>query len=170
MTAGRHFYRCFRCCHTIAVEGKLDPEAARCACDGKLELLGRVAPARRRLVLDSERCACDGRCTHAPGPSCDCSCGGANHGTGRLVPVLVDAGGVPRLQVASAEECKARAAEFTAAMEPLRARLRDLRARRSDNWWRGPSSDERHLADQIARIVKLRTHKGRMSAIARALA
>jgi hypothetical protein len=26
-------------------------------------------------------CPCDGRCTGARGHSCDCSCGGANHGS-----------------------------------------------------------------------------------------
>lgn len=30
-----------------------------------------------RLVEDKK---CDGRCMGATGPSCDCSCGGANHG------------------------------------------------------------------------------------------
>jgi hypothetical protein len=28
----------------------------------------------------SENRKCDARCTNATGPSCDCSCGGANHG------------------------------------------------------------------------------------------
>lgn len=37
---------------------------------------------------------CDGRCTNAPGPSCDCQCGGENHGSGKLVPKAVNRGAV----------------------------------------------------------------------------
>ena len=122
-TTDRHYYRCRSCCFVVALEGKLESTVnettggteykLRCVCDGKLELLGRVCRARRGLVLDSERCACDGRCTNAPGPSCDCKCGGGNHGTGRMVPIEIDAGGIPRLVVGAAAEvaaCKARAA------------------------------------------------------------
>jgi hypothetical protein len=47
--------------------------AARCPDHGvyKLSYLkGHLAPDHK----------CDARCTTATGPSCDCSCGGANHG------------------------------------------------------------------------------------------
>ena len=40
---------------------------------------------------------CDGRCTGAKGPTCDCPCGGINHGTGRVVVRKVDAGPAPRI-------------------------------------------------------------------------
>lgn len=168
MLTHRFYYRCFACCHVAAADAKLDT-AVRCMCDGKLELLGRVSPARRGLVRDSERCACDARCTNAPGPSCDCRCGGENHGTGRVVPILVDAGGVPRLRVDSEAECRARAEEFSAAMAPLRARLRAMRSKRAGEVypWNRETPQERALSDQIARVVALRTHKGRVAAIAR---
>ena len=47
--------------------------AARCPEHGvyRLQLVkGRLAPDHK----------CDARCTTATGPSCDCSCGGENHG------------------------------------------------------------------------------------------
>lgn len=172
----RHYYRCRACCHVVAVEGTLVSAPAangateittRCVCDGRLELLGRVARNKRGLVLDSERCACDGRCTSAPGPMCDCSCGGVNHGTGRVVAVEVDAGGIPRLAVGAAAEvdaCKARAAEYAAAMEPHRSALRTMRQDRVISG-RRPTLAEDQLAAALGSISRLRTHKGRLTAI-----
>lgn len=174
MTIARHYYRCRACCHVVAVEGKLETEQApngatvpiaRCACDGRLELLGRVGP-KPGLWRDSERCACDARCTNAPGPSCDCRCGGANHGTGRVVPVEVAAGGVPRLRVDCADACRARAAEYAAAAEPHRARLRAMRQVRADSGRLRPTWEEQALADALGKIAALRTHKGRLRALA----
>ena len=176
--AARHYYRCRACCHVVAVEGTLVSAPAangsgateittRCVCDGRLELLGRVAKNKRGLVLDSERCACDGRCTSAPGPMCDCRCGGVNHGTGRVVAVEVDAGGIPRLVVGAAAEvdaCKARAAEYAAAMEPHRAALRTMRQDRVISG-RRPTLAEDQLAAALGSISRLRTHKGRLVAI-----
>jgi len=45
-----------------------------------------------KYVKTENRPPCDGRCTHASGPHCDCMCGGANHGSGKLVPVVVKEG------------------------------------------------------------------------------
>lgn len=178
-TTDRHYYRCRSCCFVVALEGKLELTVnettggteykLRCVCDGKLELLGRVCRARRGLVLDGERCACDGRCTNAPGPSCDCKCGGVNHGTGRMVPIEIDAGGIPRLVVGAAAEvasCKARAAEYTAAMAPFREALRAMRQARVISG-RRPTLDEDSLASALGSISRLRTHKGRLAAIAK---
>ncbi len=169
----RFFYRCRACCHVVAVDGELEMVtsangarvvATRCACDGKLELMGRVG-RKPGLVLDSQRCACDARCTCATGPSCDCSCGGVNHGTGRVVPIEVDAGGVPRLVVQDVDACRVRATEYAAAMAPLRAKLRDLRGQRPA--WRDlPTRDEDALQTAISRVAALRTHKGRIKAAA----
>lgn len=178
--SNRHFYRCYACCHVVAVEGKLEYAdrrdggkeiAVRCLCDGKLELLGRVA-RKSGLVRDEERCACDGRCTNAPGPSCDCRCGGENHGTGRVVPIEVDAGGVPRVRVENEQECRARAAEYAAAVQPLRDRLQAMRKAREGACypWNRATPAERSLSDALAAISALRTHKGRLTAIARSVA
>lgn len=172
--SNRFFYRCRACCHFVAVEGELEQVptknggreiSTRCACDGKLELMGRVG-RKPGLVLDSTRCACDARCTCATGPMCDCSCGGVNHGTGRVVPIEIGAGGVPRLAVLDVDACKARAAEYAAAMEPHRAELRALRAARPA-WRHSPTDAEYALETALGNISKLRTHKGRLAAIAK---
>lgn len=174
--SNRHFYRCRSCCHVLAVEGKLETEVTergarlkvRCLCDGNLELMGRVS-RKPGLVLDSERCACDSRCTNAPGPSCECRCGGENHGTGRVVPIEIDAGGVPRLVAEDATECRRRAEEYAAAMEPHRARLQAMRERRAGECypWNRETPIERALSERLSGIGALRTHKGRLSAIAK---
>ena len=49
-----------------------------------------------RLSRAEDRCPCDRRCTNATGPNCECSCGGVNHGSGRLVRVDIDCGPVPQ--------------------------------------------------------------------------
>lgn len=159
-TIARCYYRCLACCEVAVVETSL-PSEARCLCDGRMQLLGRVGPGRR-LVRDAERCPCDGRCTGAPGPSCDCRCGGVNHGTGRVVPVLVDAGGVPRVRVSDEAACRIRAAEYRSTTRPYKERVKQLRERA------GRSTEaERHLADALAGVSALRTHKGRMEALAK---
>lgn len=53
------------------------------------KIMGKVH--RGRLVDVRYAPPCDGRCTNAQGPSCDCQCGGANHGSGRLVEVITKA-------------------------------------------------------------------------------
>lgn len=63
-----------------------------CDCNGSVEFMGVVQGDK--YVKTENRSPCDGRCTHAHGPSCDCECGGANHGTGRLVQVTVAEGKV----------------------------------------------------------------------------
>mgnify|MGYP000877202420 CR=1 FL=1 len=156
----RCYCRCLACSEVAVVEEAI-PADARCLCDGRLRLLGRVGPGKR-LVREVDRCPCDGRCTGAPGPSCDCRCGGANHGSGRVVSVLVDAGGVPRVQVSDEASCRARAAEYNAARQPYMERVKQLRARA------GRSTEaERRLVDALSSISALRSHKGRMSAFAK---
>lgn len=44
---------------------------------------GREYPMVQRIKATlSEKHKCDSRCTNAKGPTCVCSCGGANHGSG----------------------------------------------------------------------------------------
>jgi hypothetical protein len=42
-----------------------------------------------------DECPCDARCTNAKGPSCNCSCGGANHGAGHAVDLRCDSVALP---------------------------------------------------------------------------
>lgn len=63
-----------------------------CDCEGTVQFMGEVHGDK--FIKTANRPACDGRCTHAHGPSCDCACGGANHGTGRTVQTIVSEGKV----------------------------------------------------------------------------
>jgi len=90
--AVRYFHRCADCLSVVTLDREY--RAATCGeCGGAVEFMGRTE--RNRLVKDAMLCPCDARCTGARGPSCDCRCGGENHGSNLWVPVTVDAGGVP---------------------------------------------------------------------------
>lgn len=156
LNPSRFYLRCLRCCAVVATEGQPDP-ATVCVCGGRLKLMGRVGP-KRGLVRDEDRCACDGRCTNATGPSCDCSCRGANHGSQRLTPIVVDAGSLPRLAPVDPEECLRRAAEYQAKIAPLRKARNE--AREAGHYHR-----ERTLTAAISYIAGLTSHKGRMAKI-----
>ncbi len=47
-----------------------------------------ASPLPRRSIVKGRYSAhrrCDARCENAVGPSCECQCGGANHGRGYLI-------------------------------------------------------------------------------------
>lgn len=169
-TRRRYFHRYKSCLEVIATDEQIDRDTARCVCDGKLEDLGWVFPHGGRLRRGEERCPCDARCTNAPGPRCECSCGGVNHGSGRVVIVNVDAGGVPRLTPSTPERCIARAAEYRDALGQIWAVHRAAKREREARNGRGPSRREHEILEDIGRIQKLRTHAGRLKAIAAWLA
>jgi hypothetical protein len=130
----RWFLRCLDCLSIAATDQ--DPQymamfqgvklgttqkRIKCECGGVMQLMGRVQRSGR-LMFEEERCACDSRCTHATGPNCECSCNGANHGTGRMRCVSIDAGGLPVVQGADLKVAQ----EFRAAVEAARARFMGL--------------------------------------------
>ena len=103
----RHYYRCVDCLSVVVADDKIRPvqippsyaySYGECgACGGRIEYLGEVCRdhwQRREL-----RVPCDARCTGAIGPHCECQCGGENHGSNRLVEVVVETGKLPRLMV-----------------------------------------------------------------------
>src|SRR5688572_26941387 len=100
----RAFYRCGQCCHVFAIaQTERGPvKGLTCACEGECAFMGFVARAGNRLFDHGKACPCDARCTHAKGPSCDCSCGGANHGTQALVDVIIDLGAAPKIRILDA--------------------------------------------------------------------
>lgn len=84
-----YYHKCLDCLTPFSsTERKID----ECDCCGPVILMGMVHGDK--FIQQGNRPACDGRCTHAHGPSCDCACGGANHGTGRTVSVVVNEGKV----------------------------------------------------------------------------
>jgi hypothetical protein len=66
-----------------------------------------------------------------------------------------------------AAECCRRAAEYAAAMEPHCAALRSMREARAWRFNSRPSCDEDRLARALGHVSALRTHKGRLAAIAK---
>ena len=155
----RYYWRCRDCLSVFAVDGEY--RDMRCACGGTARCMGRVQGVR--LTRTEHLCPCDGRCTGASGPSCDCSCGGENHGTGRVVPVAVDVGAAPVASVVVGDKERARAEEYRAALAPLLAELNALRGR---GWLAGPDYARLcNLEHRLAFARKSLTHSARMQCL-----
>ncbi len=181
MTAPRrYFVRCADCLGVWAVESEREPLAAECGvCGGPVECMGAVARDgwAVRTVME---CPCDERCTNAKGPKCDCSCGGKNHGSHRLVPVEYT-NGKPRLTAAPdakllavAQEWRDNAREVRAELDASpggaahRARFRDGRYVTPAEW---AELRRYEAAVRLCHEARAgRTHKGRMNKLAAALA
>lgn len=118
----RWYYRCLDCLTVCAAES--NHAKIKCACGGMCENMGKVSGLR--LTMTHLACACDERCTSATGPNCTCSCGGENHGSGRVVEVVLDAGPLPVLQCELTDKARADLAEFRAAYTPLRDEYRAM--------------------------------------------
>lgn len=125
----RHFYRCIDCLSVVATETKIQPvqippayvySFCECgACGGRIEYTGEVE--RDRLQKTAFTVPCDSRCTNAFGPRCDCQCGGANHGSHRVVEVVVEVGKVPRLIVP--EDAKVKGEAYRALVQAVQNAL-----------------------------------------------
>jgi hypothetical protein len=171
----RHYYRCVDCLTVMAAEVKLPYlqgswryHAICDACGGKVEYMGEVH--RDRLTVTQHQTPCDDRCTHARGPSCDCKCGGKNHGSHLTVAVRLDAGAIPHLETPdpararlAAEQYRARAQRVQQAINDRYGRVMDLKRAGVyldggdyGHWCRGA---EAQRALNAAR--QLRTHAGR---------
>jgi hypothetical protein len=84
-----YYHKCNDCLTPFSsIEKKVDI----CDCGGSIAYMGIVQGDKWEKT--EQRAPCDGRCTHAHGPHCDCSCGGVNHGTGRVVATIVAEGKV----------------------------------------------------------------------------
>lgn len=164
----RTYLRCRACLTTVVVEGKVDADAACGGCGGTFSVVGKVKG--KAVFRDELRCACDGRCTNAPGPACDCSCGGANHGTGRVVTVEVEAGRAV-VRTPDPATAAARAAEYRAALAAADAAIvarhgRDLERYKAGEFLPRPTWDAIER-DRAARrhAAGLKTHSKRVAAL-----
>lgn len=164
----RTYLRCRDCLTTVVVEGKVAANPTCAACGGTFARVGVVKAAR--VFRLEERCACDGRCTNAPGPSCDCSCGGVNHGTGRVVTVEVEIGRAV-VRTPDAATAKARAKQFKDAVFMLNAAIGqkfrgDLDNYKAGRWVPRDVWDAiRSVHDRRRRAVAGKVHKARIKAI-----
>jgi len=168
----RWFLRCPDCLSVAAVDAAGPPHGTVCnVCSVRFELMGRVSVDR--LVKTELRCPCDDRCTCASGPKCSCHCGGKNHGSGLVIEVQIDAGGVPRVTPPDARAAQRRD-EWRAALERATeaAPGREQAGRKADGEYLSPAGFEMYLQhgrwmQEIRRIRHLRTHTGRMKAISK---
>lgn len=169
----RWYIRCRDCLAVAAIEVDSVPRDLKCPCGGNVLCMGRVF--RDRLVRDHQDCPCDTRCTNASGPNCDCQCGGANHGSGMLVTVTRDAGGIPRAEIPPNSEL---AVAWRKALDDATAKAHTTAAYAAyEHKQRGEwVSNFQAYLDYCSylsarRAAKARTsHKGRMKVLAEALA
>jgi len=123
----RFCYKCRECLAvffiepTEAVGFAKAPPVVECGCGARAELMGRVSPDHKRILSEGYECACDGRCTGAVGPWCTCHCGGVNHGTGAVVPVVFDV--TNKIPKAQNKPNTAVANEFKAAVKAAEERI-----------------------------------------------
>jgi hypothetical protein len=166
--AGRRwFVRCRDCLSVAAVDETFN-RASCGACNGQIEIMGEVA--EDRLIRREHRTACDERCTSARGPICCCKCGAANHGTGRVVEVIHDAGPVPRVMMRGPVMARVTAQEFRDACTAVLAQLDPLRARRAIGHLPDRDFDRmRRLSAALTRAHAARTHAGRLKTLRDAL-
>ena len=124
LTAGkRGCYRCADCLSVLFVDAAPGPwnELTCGACDGRMDWQGYVG--RESLYRTYTDSACDFQCTSARRPMCDCKCGGEHHGTKRTVPVIRDAGAIPKATPPDAAKCALIADTFRKERDAARARL-----------------------------------------------
>lgn len=179
-TAGRrHFWRCLDCLSVMATDGEkadfqhYDPGrgvvfSLKCGCNGRLDYMGEVH--RDRLATESWACPCDARCTNAPGPKCECSCGGKNHGTGIVVRVLKDAGGVPRITPPNAARAALIATAFRMAKAEARERIGwafTAMARKDRGEWVANYSEASRAIRGLTAAAGILNHKQRLQALER---
>lgn len=172
MRVDRWYVRCRDCLSVAGVDARPAWEMECGLCLGRVEVMGQVRGVGRAsyLVTHVEHLApCDARCTNASGPSCDCPCGGKNHGTGRVVAIEHGAK-LPRVSMPSREEALERAREWKTENE--RARTTgpgQLAASHAGGNWLSRSDWE--IAERYRAIIhharSLRTHRGRMALLRR---
>jgi hypothetical protein len=173
-TATRHFLRCRGCLSIMAIAADRPPAAMRCsACEGGIEVMGQVRI--QRILRLEDHTACDLRCTMASGPSCDCQCGGKNHGSGIMVTAAHDVGGIPRVNPPNPEKARRTHSEWLQAAQATRARIakhfpqaeRARAGERLAGWDSNQAERGARFLDQVLAAGVLKTHHGRLHALAK---
>lgn len=95
MVSELHYFRCDDCLSAMTVKesdlpGNPHTCNGSCVCTGPIRHIGRVHETY--YEREGQKAPCDKRCTNATGPDCSCKCNCKNHGTGRLVTVVVEQG------------------------------------------------------------------------------
>jgi len=182
----RHFYRCADCLTVVAVADRLEeiyddrrgrvPKAICDACEGGIEYLGETVADSFLQKQTGWRPICDARCTGARGPSCDCHCGGKNHGSGIVVPVYTH-GPIPR--VGTPKAGAARAIEYRQLCEQFKAEwskaFQPLGDRRKAGEWLNPDEFRKwnrgiQILANFRHAKGMRAHHARNKSIRNAIA
>jgi hypothetical protein len=122
-----------------------------------------------KYVKTENRPPCDGRCTHASGPHCDCACHGANHGSGKLVSVVIKEGKVCATNLS--EEDVERAHVYrkmkAAAEETFNKKYTTTLANIAQNIWvdRAEYMACVRAQAQLEKICSMRVHNNRITAL-----
>lgn len=154
----RWYVRCTTCLSIGAVEQNPYRQNWTCGvCAGQIEVMGKVV--MDKLETEHVRTACDARCTHARGPLCVCRCGCANHGTGRVVRIVVKQD-IPTIEFQDAEKALAIATEYRTAYA---AADESLRAKRSSYFY-----GYYKVQSLLKKAREARKHETRMKRIAEA--
>ncbi len=161
------YFKCHDCLSTFTSREKI----TLCVCGGTVESMGKVG--RPGIFFRTEEhCACDARCTNAMGPSCDCACGGENHGTGKVVEVIVETGAVV---VKSLEGAEAKGAEYRKALAEAKARYEarwgEVNKARASGVW---VEREAYLGSinawkNLLKIKQMKVYKSRQAALVKYL-
>lgn len=158
-----NYYRC-QDCLTIGTHEELFNAAECVACDGRFVHLGRTQKDHKRLVKDALVSVCDARCTNATGPHCNCMCACANHGSGRVVKVIRDAGRLPKFEAShvSASASKMVALEYRTLKQMLRDALREWsKSQTSHKAW----MEDYYVNNTLAKATKSTNHKNRVKVL-----
>ena len=167
----RWFLRCRGCLSVMATNAVRPASGIRCsACGDSIEVMGMVK--QERLVQTAVRCPCDLRCTMAAGPDCNCQCGGKNHGSQITVAVVVDKGGIPKITPVNPEKARRVYGEWIQAKNMAEERI--LRhypsaahqGQVADAFNKSQALRRRLLMDAVSRAGILKTHHGRLKALA----
>jgi hypothetical protein len=129
----RWAYSCDRCSEwtfvdRLASERPIDGRSALCPVCGGAGLRLRGAVEHGKVVATYQATPCDARCTDARGTRCDCSCGGENHGSHRVVTVR-QLLGEEALLAERAERMKRRMSEIAPLLdeaEQLKNRIAEI--------------------------------------------
>ena len=167
----RWYLRCGYCLGIVAVSEQPPREVFCETCGGPIECMGRVTRERKLRVSTEFVVPCDDRCTGAKGPSCNCSCDGANHGTGALVEIVHDTA-IPKIPQLDKPKRMAIAAEFRAAFSVLQQLKMDRWPDRIRNKTEYLSGDDygqylkyQTFLEDLSDIRGMKQHKARMERI-----
>ena len=160
-TVNRWYVRCVDCLSIGAVETNPMGQRWICGvCAGRIEVMGKVVVDH--LETEKTRSACDARCTHARGPLCVCHCGCVNHGTGRVVKIVVKQD-IPTIEFMDAEDALKNATEY-------RTRFKEINDLMTNNASKIRYYELYRTRDMLHKVVAARKHVTRMERLAKAFA